>query len=433
MKDTERVISETLERVKVIDPHCHLSMENPAAKDLADILQYHHLWTELVSSGMDQLEVTESGLPQELQDPVIEARERVRRCLKYLPNLKNTTVGLFLKWILHDLYEEDELTEDNFTEVFDKVEKKGKDAGWLEEVLRERCHIEYNISVEHSGTPVNNRLLKGREIYATNIVSGKTNAFEMLQDWEAFLGRDITDAQSYSDFIEKTVQSLPIKEYRFVGLWILPCVCFEYEKHNQLARIFEKVKKGEILTQTDAGGLCYFGVQTLLELLRQTPLRLIQLIVGAEVLPPHRSITHWHSSFSGSIARIANAFEDFHFNLSSASDLYTQDLGILSKHLPNISVAGYWWHTLYPFYIKKNLETRLDMVPLNKIIAFFSDAYHAEWCYPKLKMVKQILQQILLERIDKAWYSLDVAIDIINKIFYENPSRIYKTADSDRQ
>ena len=65
------------------------------------------------------------------------------------------------------------------------------------------------------------------------------------------------------------------------------------------------------------------------------------------------------------------------------------------------------------------------MVPVNKIIAFFSDAYHAEWCYPKLKMVKQVLQQILLERIEKKWYSTNIAIDIINKIFYENPLRIY--------
>jgi hypothetical protein len=126
------------------------------------------------------------------------------------------------------------------------------------------------------------------------------------------------------------------------------------------------------------------------------------------------------------MARLANRFEDFHFSLSSASDAFTQDLGILAKHCPNISVAGYWWHTLYPFYVRKSLETRLDMVPMNKIIAYFSDAYHAEWCYPKLKLVKQVVLQILKERIERQWYSLETALQIVQKIFYENPKRIYQ-------
>ena len=105
---------------------------------------------------------------------------------------------------------------------------------------------------------------------------------------------------------------------------------------------------------------------------------------------------------------------------------FFQDLAILAKHLPNISVAGYWWHTFYPFYIRKSLETRLDIVPSNKIIGFFSDAYHSEWCYPKLKLVKHILGDILIERVERGWYTLAVALDIINKLLYENAVRIYR-------
>ena len=89
------------------------------------------------------------------------------------------------------------------------------------------------------------------------------------------------------------------------------------------------------------------------------------------------------------MARLANRFPDLRFSLSAASDLFIQDQATLAKHLPNVSVAGYWWHTLYPGSIRSSLESRLDMIPMNKIVGFFSDAYHAEWVYPKLKLVKQ--------------------------------------------
>jgi predicted TIM-barrel fold metal-dependent hydrolase len=425
MKDSQKVLKDALDQVKTIDPHCHLNMEKPSANNLADIILYHHVWIELVSSGMGQFEVTKSGLPHELQAPDITAIDRVRRSLKYLLNLENTTIGLLLRWILQDLYDVEKLSESNIETVFDLVDKRGKDPNWLEEVLRNRCHIEYNISVEYNGNPYNSRLLKGREVYATNIVDGKRNASEILEAWQDSFGQEISNAQQYVDFLKKIVDSLLLEEYKFIGLWVLPNLSFDYVRTNQITQIFKKIKNNESLSQIETGGLCYFGLSTLLGLLRKTPLRLIQLIVGAKVLPPHRSITNWNGTFCGAIARLANEFEDFHFNMSSASDLYTQDMGILAKHFPNLSVAGYWWHTLYPFYLKKSIETRLDMVPINKIVAFFSDAYHAEWCYPKLKMVKQVLGQILLERIEKKWYNTDIAIDIINKIFYGNPLRIY--------
>ena len=118
-------------------------------------------------------------------------------------------------------------------------------------------------------------------------------------------------------------------------------------------------------------------------------------------------------------------FDDFQFNLSTASDVHTQDLGVLAKHVPNISVAGHWWHTLYPAYIRKAVETRIDMVPMNKIVAFFSDAYHAEWCCPKLRLIKEIWCEVLTERVTRGWMDLPTAEDLIEHAFYLNPKRIY--------
>ncbi len=248
----------------------------------------------------------------------------------------------------------------------------------------------------------------------------------MLLSMENRLGRDIRDAQDYRDLAFTIAGTLHRSDCRFVGCWPLPYLSSEFSDDDAVTRTIAKGKTGQTPTLAELGGFTYFGITTALDALRGTPVRVIQLIVGAEVLPPHRSITAWSERFPGALARIANEYADFAFDVSSATDLHTQDLGILAKHMPNISVAGYWWHTFYPFYIRKSLEARLDMVPMNKITGFLSDAYHLEWCYPKIKMVKQILEDVLVERIAKGWYSLDLAVDVIGKLLHDNTKAIYR-------
>lgn len=420
-------IGRALEQVKTFDPHCHLRLHKPGADSLADILQYHHVWIELVASGMGQYEVASTGLPQELRDPEIPPLDRARRILAHLPNIANTTVGLFLRWTLQDLYGIRQLTAANLDETAALVEARGKDVAWGEEVLRSRCGIEASISVEDTGISSNPRLLRAREIYATNLISGKRSPSEMLAEWEQQFGHDIRNAQDYVAFVNGVLDAARLADHRFVGLWTLPYLSADLPDDRAITSVLRKARDHLPLDASEIGGFATFGTVCLLEALRRTSIRLIQVIVGAEVLSPHRSITHWHGAFAGSLARLVGRFEDFHFSLSSASDLYTQDVGILAKHLPNVSVAGYWWHTLYPFYLKKSLETRLDMIPIGKIVAYFSDAYHAEWCYPKLKMVKQVVGEIIQERIARGWYDLETALGIIQHIFYENPKRIYFT------
>jgi hypothetical protein len=376
---------------------------------------------------MGQTAVTRAGLPQEVADPGMPPLERVRLALPYLPNIQNTTLGLLLRWLLRDLYGLPDLNEANLERAFSVVQEKAQSPAWQEEVLRQHCRIEKSITVEHRGRSCSPALLKGREMVPTSLLSGKHTPLQMLRDIEKSYGKDIRSAADYRELLAGFVRTEPIADYKFFALWTPPSLTPRLSQEKVVTRIIGKARAGEALSPAEAGGFSYFGVCCLLEELRKTDLRTIQWMVGAEVLPPHRSIGHWDSSLIGAMGRIAGAFEEFSFNTTTAADVYTQDLAILAKHVPNISVAGYWWHTLYPFYIRKSIETRLDIVPMNKIVGFFSDAYHCEWCYPKLKLVKSVFEDVLTERVAKGWYDLDVALKIVQKLFYDNPKTIYKT------
>ena len=46
------------------------------------------------------------------------------------------------------------------------------------------------------------------------------------------------------------------------------------------------------------------------------------------------------------------------------------------------------------------MRERLEMVPANKQVGFFSDAYCVEWSYAKAVIVRKILASVLAERIE---------------------------------
>jgi len=426
-REAEKRIDDALDSVAVIDPHCHMNGTRPAAATVADIVLYHHVWIELVSSGMGPQEVTRAGLPQEMVDPQMDPAERVRRALRFLPRIANTTVGMLLRWLVGDVYGvKGGLDEAGLEKLADEVARRGRDPAWPERFFSEVCGIETLLTVEAMGEKPCARLAGADErLRMLNIADGKATPRELLERMGRFLGREVRTGADYRDFAAHLAVDPALGSPRFIGAWMPAFFSWELADEAAVNRTIGRACNGEPLTHAEMGGVSWFGMTCALEALRKTPVRTIQLIVGAEVIPPHRSVTHWSGSFSGSMARLASRYEDFNFNLAAASDMYTQDTAILAKHIPNISVAGYWWHTLYPYYIRKSIETRLDIVPAGKIVAFFSDAYHCEWCAPKLKLVKQIMADVLKERVAREWYDLDTALSIIPTVFHDAPKAIY--------
>jgi hypothetical protein len=351
--------------------------------------------------------------------------------MPYLPRIFNTTVGMMLKWLIKDIYGLEFKAEQSFFDTLaSEIDLHAGDDSWPEKFFRHVCGIDKVVTVEKMGRK-SSPLIAGADerLRALNIADGKFSPREQLQSMAAVLGHEIRTASDYQDFAARLVLDPSRGSPLFLSAWMPGFFTDELAQDKHVTAIIGKALEGDTLSPAEMGSVSYFGMTAALETLRKTKLRTIQLIAGAEVLLPHRSITSWNGSFPGSMARLASQFGDFRFNLSVASDVFTQDIAVLAKHIPNISLAGYWWHTLYPYYIRKSVETRLDLVPASKIIAFFSDAYHCEWCWPKLKLVKQIIGEVLTDRVSRGMYDLDTALSVIPVIFHDAPKEIYGMQD----
>jgi hypothetical protein len=424
----EEALRAEVDAAPVIDVHTHLRPGKPEADDLADIVLYHHLWIELVSAGMPADAATRAGLPHEVADPGMTPRERLQAALPYLDRIRNTTCASFLRVMLKDLYgvPGGELRAENLEEVMAKAAGRASDPGWRSEVLQNRCRIARSLTVEGRGQPAWSQTIgKGIEVGGFSLVSGKQSSAELVDSIERELGVELSKPEAYGEAMLARGRDYSQRPIHFVGVWLRPEMIWLEPRESEVAAVVARARAGHRLDQEEQSVFTCYGLRNLLKGLGAGPMRTVQVIVGAEVLPPHRSVTNWAPELPGTLARMAGEFEDLHFNCSTAAEAHGQDLAVLAKHIPNVSVGGYWWHTLYPSYIRASIETRLDMVPANKIVAFFSDAYHAEWCYPKLKLVKRILAETVLERVKEGTYTQEVALSLARQVLYENPKRIY--------
>ena len=112
------------------------------------------------------------------------------------------------------------------------------------------------------------------------------------------------------------------------------------------------------------------------------------------------------------------------FQIFLASRHANQAFCTMARELPNLSLAGYWWHNFFPDSMRQVMAERLDMLPVNKQVGFFSDAYCAEWVYGKVRMAQKQLARVLAEKILQGQYSRDDALGIARSILYESPQTL---------
>jgi hypothetical protein len=93
--------------------------------------------------------------------------------------------------------------------------------------------------------------------------------------------------------------------------------------------------------------------------------------------------------------------------------------------LPNVSLLGFWWHTLVPNIIEQLIAQRIESLPANKWIAIATDAYSVEWAYGKVKIVLECLARVLSQKIEEGYFSEKKAIELARRILYDNPKEIY--------
>jgi hypothetical protein len=154
-----------------------------------------------------------------------------------------------------------------------------------------------------------------------------------------------------------------------------------------------------------------------------------QFAVGAEPMP-HETAAILYQRTIKQLSEMIARHPGLHFQCFLASRHANQSFCTMAREIPNLSLAGYWWHNFFPDSIRQLMAERLEMLPVNKQVGFFSDAYCVEWAYAKARLVERLLAQVLAEKIHQGQYTRDEALSIARSILYETPQAVSGMVDN---
>ncbi|HME51988.1 MAG TPA: hypothetical protein VKM55_07210 [Candidatus Lokiarchaeia archaeon] len=427
-----------LQDVPMICIHAHLDPKQLTAQGLHHVLLYHMPLSELYSAGMPNGDRLSWYASKE------EARSRIEEALPYLKHVKNTSLQWGIKRILADLYDWNEpITEDNWQAIDSVIAEKSEGPSWPREIMK-RCNVvssstEFRLRDEGQADDILTYALEWAFFTRAQQNMNDSPLFELEWTWS----QDAPSAPlpvnvDKSKFVpEKTITTLDdvqdaMQHYiATVPFDKLVCAANHFSTDINYFDVTEDdmrhaLENRDHATEHDRDIYTGYILQEYLNALETQSKKVVfTFSVGAEPME-HETASLLPQKTLGQLMNVYAKHPDLQFVCFSSSAFSEQSLCTLVRELPNFSLAGYWWHNFFPKIIDDIIDTRLDMLPMNKQIGFFSDAYHLDWLYGKTFFVRKCMANVLARKIERGQYTFDESIDIAKQICYDTPKTIFK-------
>lgn len=434
---TIHTLEEALAEIPILDVHTHLCGAKLAARGLHDILLYHMLVSDLYAAGCPsgaRLTQFPNWPSQE------EAHQRLREAIPYVPYIQNTSGWWGVRTILKDLYQWTEpVTHDNWPRLDAEIQARAEDGAWARSILKrvniQRTCAEYCRRGKGEGDDVLQYSLEWGMFMRTQWGEFDTAVYDLERTWgrppeaPCAIGsgnrprneRTIRTLDDVHAAIAHYVETIPYPEVISTATGISTDIDFRLPGVQEMETALKRrAEAGPAERDIYAA---YIGEAFLSALEKRGREIVFQFSLGAEPLP-YETASRISQKTLAQLAQIVGRHPDLRFQCFVSSRHANQTLCTLCRELPNFSLAGFWWHNFFPGAICQVMAERLDMLPVNKQVGFFSDAYTVEWSYAKAIIVRKQMARVFAEKIEQGQYTLDDALAIARQILFETPQSL---------
>ena len=430
-------IEEALREIPVIDIHTHLVGGKLSARGLHDILLYHMVITDLYSAGCP------SGmrLSEYPKWPTTkEAHNRIREALPFLKHINNTSSFWCVRTILKELYDWDQAVgESNWQQLDELIRERADDKAWSYSIL-DRLRISRSATelARRQDGEDDDRLQYVLEWAMFNRCQWgefDTALYELERCWGCPPGspapigvgkrqptkRTISSVEDVREAMRYYVEAIPVGQVCATASAFSCDINYRTVTDEQMDTAISRratagVEERDIYAS--------YVLELFLQFLERISDRVTyQFSLGAEPLP-YETSSRLPQSTIAQLGDLISRHPRIRFQCFLASRHGNHSLCTLSRELTNLSLAGFWWHNFFPETIRQVMGERLDMLPANRQIGFFSDAYCVEWTYAKLRLVRKIMAQLLAERVQQGQFTLDECLEFARAIFFESPQTL---------
>ncbi|MCU0962831.1 MAG: hypothetical protein MUF48_22270 [Pirellulaceae bacterium] len=428
-------LEQALADMPVMDIHTHLVGGKLGARGLHDVLLYHMVISDLYAAGCP----SGSRLTQYPGWPTPgEARARIAESLPFLGHIRNTSSFWGVRLIVRELYGwTDPITPDTWQRLDDLIRERADDRAWHHELLD-------RLRIRRTGTELARReggIDDQRLQYALEWAfftrcqwqEYDTALYELERCWgrtpesPAPIGAGVRPAtqhvirtlQDVHDAMRHYMDHIPYDQLLATATHLSTDIQYRHVSDDDMAAALLRRDSAGATERDIYASYIHEAFLTALE--RRAERIVFQFSLGAEPLP-FETGSRLSQRTIAALAHMIGSHPGVRFQCFLASRHANQALCTLARELPNLSLAGYWWHNFFPSTIEAVMTERLDMLPANKQIGFFSDAYCLEWTYAKLRIVRHHLAHVLACKILHGQYTRDEALTIA--ILYESPQTL---------
>lgn len=425
MSDTlfQRLFIE-LDSIVLIDPHTHINPHQPASTTLADFLGYHY-YTELTHS---------AGMPRErIEAADLSPREKVSRLVEGLGPIDNTVQFSWLLEAARELFglEIDRLDQSNWEQLYDAAQTRLDAPDWEEQVLR---------------------LSKLEAVFLTNDFDDALEGFDtrryvpclrtddlvfhfakpsVRKRLAACTGTDVRTLAELSQALRQRFEHFTSHGARACAISLPPSFAPEQvsqaDAQNALDRL---LRSGEQASDEDKARVGMWVFWQLAENCRDFGLP-FDLMIGVNRAVYPGGVYQGQDLYDSRVSLIQyrelfNAFPQVVFPVSVLASVTNQELVSHAWIFPNVVCNGHWWYSNTPSFIERDLRARMEAVPRNKIVGYYSDMYKLEFALPKFAMFKRCLARVLAEHFvrDMGW-SERRAVELGSQILRGNVETIF--------
>lgn len=433
----EQELVEALSEIPYIDPHTHLVGGRLGAGGLHDILLYHMAVSDLYSAGCP----TGARLTEYPGRPTPEeARQRIEEAIPYLPLVENTSASWAIRIILRDLYGWHEpIAASNWRRLDDAIRERAPDRAWQREVLRRmgvrKLGAEWARREQGQDDDIFQYALEWAFFTRCQWGEYDTPLYELERCW----GKDPESPSpirpGHRPPVDRAIRSLDdIHEAMADYVARMPrnriLATATHLSTDLDYRLVSESEISEALSRRSAAGAAernvyasYVNELLLTELEKTANHVAFQFSLAAEPLP-FETASRVSQRTIAQLGDMISRHPGLKFQCFLGSRHANQSLCTLCRELPNLSLVGFWWHNFFPGAIRHVFEERLDMLPINKHIGFFSDAYCLEWAYGKLALARRCMAEVYAHKIRSGQYDRDRALRVARGILYDSPQSL---------
>jgi glucuronate isomerase len=418
---TKRLCGE-LTKLVLIDPHTHINPHSPASKTLADLMGYHY-YTELAhSAGMPKSQIEELGL-----DP----KTKVGRLVESLVHLDSTVQVSWLVELCRKFFgfNDDRITLSNWESLYDRAAAKMAESDWEDQCLKQ-SGLEQIFLTNDFDDPLTgfNTARYIPCLRTDDLVFHFTNP-SVRERLSKVTGIEPTTTGKIRQAIGRIFDHFSQNGAKACAISLPPSFSPSVPPNaEELDRQFQAVFLDSRSPSAALGQNFVFW--TIAEFCAEHKLP-FDLMIGVNRRVYPTGVYQGQDLFDQRVSLIQyqhlfNRFPQVTFPISVLAQTSNQELVSYSWIFPNVVTNAHWWYSNIPAYIELDTKARLQAVPRNKQIGYYSDMYKLEFAWPKFGMYRQCLSRVLAQDfvIARNWTE-DQALDLGRQVLRGNVESIF--------